>query len=143
MTAITLALANQLIAATQAHVAAHKLKPLCIAVFDARGVLVAYAGTDGAPLMRWKIACGKAYGALAFGAGSRRLGVMAVERPHFTGALTLLADGGMVPVAGGVLIKDASGAVLGAVGTSGDTSDNDEAAAAAAIISVGLVADGG
>ena len=143
MTAMNLALAQQLIAATQAHAAAHAMKPLCVAVFDARGVLVAYAGTDGAPLMRWKIACGKAYGAIAFGAGSRRLGVIAVERPHFTSALALLADGGMVPVAGGVLVKDAGGAVLGAVGTSGDTSDNDEAAAMAAIAAAGLVGDGG
>ena len=143
MTEMTLALAQKLAAAVQAHAASHKMQPLCVAVLDARGALVAYAGTDGAPLMRWKIAVGKAYGAVAFGAGSRRLGAMSVERPHFVGALVHLADGGMVPVAGGVLARGADGRIAGAVGASGDTSDNDEAAVAAAITAAGLTADGG
>ena len=143
MSEMTLELAQTLIASTQAYVRDKKLQPLCIAVLDSRGALVAYAGSDGAPLMRWKVAVGKAWGAVAFGAGSRRLGAMSVERPHFVGALTLLADGGMVPVAGGVLVRDAHRKIIGAVGTSGDTSDNDEAAAAAAITQAGLIADGG
>jgi len=81
-------------------------------------------------------------GALAFNVGSRKLGEMAVERPHFfAGAAQVV--GGLVPVAGGVLTRDANAAVIGAVGVSGDNSDNDEAAAIAGIAAAGLTADGG
>ncbi|MEO6300775.1 MAG: heme-binding protein [Paracoccaceae bacterium] len=88
------------------------------------------------------MAQGKAQGSLAFNLGSRALGVMALERPHFF-AGAAHAVGGLIPVAGGVLIRTADGAVIGAVGVSGDNSDNDEAAAVAGINAAGFKADGG
>jgi uncharacterized protein GlcG (DUF336 family) len=89
------------------------------------------------------VAYGKAYGAVAFGMPSRRLNTMAAERPHFVNALNGLADGNIVPVPGGVMIRDANKKIVGAIGVSGDTSDNDEAAAVAAINIAGFVADPG
>ena len=86
---------------------------------------------------------GKAHGALALGVGSRALHKMATDRPYFIAAATHAIGGQLVPVPGGVLIKDAKGAILGAVGVSGDTSDNDEIAAAAGIEAAGLVFDAG
>ena len=98
---------------------------------------------DGSSLMRWRIALGKAQAALGMGLGSRAIGAMAVERPHFVGAVAAMATDGFVPVAGGVLIREAGGRIVGAVGVSGDTSDQDEATAAAGIAAAGFVADGG
>jgi uncharacterized protein GlcG (DUF336 family) len=113
-----------------------------VAVLDARGALRALAVEDGASLKRAEIAIGKASGALAMGVGSRRLAAMAVERPHFLAAATHAVGGALIPVPGGVLVKDGD-AVVGAVGVSGDTSDNDEIAAVAGIEAVGLTADPG
>jgi uncharacterized protein GlcG (DUF336 family) len=112
------------------------MKPLAIAVVDARGALVAFAAEDGSSLKREKIARGKADGAVA-------LGKMAAERPHFIAAVSHAIGGSMIPVAGGVLIRDPKGALLGSVGVSGDTSDNDELAAVAGIEAAGLKADTG
>ena len=75
--------------------------------------------------MRGEIAHGKAYGALALGMGSRALFQRAQEQAYFVSAVNTMAQGRLVPVPGGVLIQD-GGALLGAVGVSGDTSDNDE-----------------
>ena len=77
------------------------------------------------------------------GLGSRTLGTMAAQRPHFVAAVTHAVGGMLIPVAGGVLIRDGAGALLGAVGISGDTSDNDETAAVAGIEAAGLKADPG
>jgi uncharacterized protein GlcG (DUF336 family) len=118
-------------------------KPLAIVVLDARGAVIAAASEDGTSLKRFEIARGKAQGALAFNVGSRKLGEMAAERPHFFAGAAHAVGGGLVPVAGGVLIKDKAGAVIGVAGVSGDNSDNDEAAAVAGIVAAGLVADGG
>ena len=139
---LTLATAQTIVAEALAHARTVNFKPLCVVVLDQRGAVVAAASEDGTSLRRFEVAQGKALGALAFNLGSRKLGEMAVERPHFfAGAAHMV--GGLVPVAGGVLIKNASGAVLGAVGVSGDASDNDEAAAVAGIKAAGLVPDGG
>lgn len=119
------------------------LKPLSIVVYDERGTLRAAATEDGASLKRPEIAMGKACGALALGVGTRTLHKMATERPYFISAATHAVGGQLVPVPGGVLIKDRSGRVLGAVGISGDTSDNDEMAAMAGIEAAGLVPDAG
>ena len=119
------------------------LKPLCVVVLDARGAVKAASAQDGTSLMRFEIAFGKAFGALGIGAGSRALHKMAEARPHFVAAYGAATDGRMVPVAGGVLIKDGKGTIIGAVGISGDTSDQDEAAAIAGIAGSGFVADGG
>ena len=93
--------------------------------------------------MRWKVAVGKAYGSIAGGAGSRKIEKMATDRPNFFAGVAHLVDGGILPVGGGVLIRDANNAIIGAVGISGDTSDNDEAAAVAGIKAAGHAADGG
>jgi uncharacterized protein GlcG (DUF336 family) len=117
-------------------------KPLAVVVLDARGSLRALAAEDNTSLKRAEVAIGKAHGCLAMGVGCRRLAAMAAERPSFLAAVTP-AVGGLIPVAGGVLIKDAAGAVVGAVGVSGDTSDNDEIAALAGIEAAGLKGDTG
>jgi uncharacterized protein GlcG (DUF336 family) len=139
---LTLSQAQAIVAAGLAHGRAAGFRPLSIVVLDSRSAVIAAASEDGASLKRFEIARGKASGALAFNVGSRQLGVMAVERPHFF-AGAAHAVGGLVPVAGGVLIRDAVGGVMGAVGISGDTSDNDEAAALAGITAAGLKGDGG
>jgi uncharacterized protein GlcG (DUF336 family) len=118
-------------------------KPLAIAVYDERGALKAFLAEDGTSLKRAEIAMGKAQGALALGVGSRALHKMAIDRPYFIAAATSAVGGLLIPVPGGVLIKDAQGMILGAVGISGDTSDNDEIAAAAGIEAAGLVFDAG
>jgi len=120
-----------------------KLKPLAVSVLDERGCLRAFLGQDGISLLRGEVAQGKAYGALALGMGSRAIFKRAQEQAFFIGAVNTLAQGAIVPVPGGVLIRDADGTLLGAVGISGDTSDNDEICAIAGIDSVGLRPDAG
>jgi uncharacterized protein GlcG (DUF336 family) len=122
---------------------AKQMKALAIAVVDARGALVAFAAEDGSSLKRERIARGKADGAIALGVSSRQIAKMAAERPHFVAAVSHAVGGSLIPVPGGVLIRDARGDVVGAVGVSGDTSDNDEAAAVAGIEAAGLKADTG
>jgi uncharacterized protein GlcG (DUF336 family) len=119
------------------------MKPLAIAIVDERGALVSFAAEDGSSLKRERIARGKADGAIALGVSSRQIAKMAAERPHFVAAVTHAVGGSLIPVPGGVLIRDAKGAVMGAVGVSGDTSDNDEIAAVAGITAAGLKADTG
>lgn len=140
---LTLAQAQTILAGALAHAETASLKPLAIAIIDARGAQKAFAAQDGTSLKRGEIALGKAHGAVALGVGSRALHKMALERPYFIDAATHAVGGSLVPVPGGVLIRDAAGALLGAVGISGDTSDNDEAAGSAGIAAVGLVADTG
>ena len=139
---LTLVAAQTIVRDALAHARAAKFKPLAVVVLDARGAVTAAASEDGTSLKRHEVALAKARGALAFNLGSRKLGELAVERPHFF-AGAVQAVGGAVPVAGGVLIKDANGGVIGTVGVSGDTSDNDEAAGLAGITAAGLVGDGG
>ena len=141
MSGLSLASAQSIVARALEHARANQLKPLAAIALDARGSLVASAAQDGCALGRWQIAFAKAYGALFLGVGSRHLGAMAQERPHFIGAAAHLAHHGMVPVAGGVLVRDSQGAIIGAIGVSGDTSDNDEAAACAGVASTGFTPD--
>jgi uncharacterized protein GlcG (DUF336 family) len=117
--------------------------PLTVAVLDAGGHLVAFKREDKSGILRFDIAYGKAWGALGMGFGSREFVERAAKNPTFTSALTTIAQGRLVPVPGGVLIKDAGGAVLGAVGISGDVSDKDEACAIAGIEAAGLKAQVG
>lgn len=116
------------------------LKPLSIYVLDARGVVKASAAQDGTSLRRNDVAFAKANGSIAMGVSSRKLESMAKERPHFIESAVGVLGGKLVPVAGGVLIADQSGAIIGSVGISGDTSDNDEAAAVAGIEKASLKA---
>lgn len=119
------------------------LSPLAIAVLDARGALKVFAAQDGTSLKRPEIALGKARGALALGIGSRSLFRRAKEQPYFISAAASATGGDMVPVPGGVLIRDADRKVVGVVGISGDTSDNDETCAVAGIVAAGYLADPG
>jgi uncharacterized protein GlcG (DUF336 family) len=137
-----LAAAQKILEAALAHAVAHGFKPMAVGVIDARGALKAYAAQDGTSLKRGEIALAKANGAVALGMGSRALMKRAESQGYFIAAATAAIGGSLVPVPGGVLIKK-DGALLGAVGISGDTSDNDEAAAVAGIIAVGFEADGG
>lgn len=136
---LTLAQANALIEAALAKGAELGLKPLTVTVHDPGGHLIACQRQDGASNMRVKLAGAKASGALALGVSSRTIGEMALERPHFVAAIDTMSEGGMVPAAGGVIVCDAEGVVVGAIGVTGDTSDNDEACALAAIARQGLI----
>lgn len=118
------------------------LNPLTVAIVDDGGNLKAFKREDGpGAALRPQVATGKAFGAVGMGRSSRTLGNMAQERPAFVNALVGVSEGRLVPVPGGVLIKDSDGEVVGAVGVSGDTSDNDEAAAVAGIEAAGLTAE--
>jgi uncharacterized protein GlcG (DUF336 family) len=120
------------------------LAPLTVVVLDAGGHLKAAKREDGASLLRPEIAMGKAWGVLGMGFGGRELARRAARAPQFFTALTELAAGRMVAVAGGVLIRaSAGGAIIGAVGISGDVSDKDEDCAVRGIAAAGLVADTG
>lgn len=125
------------------HAHKNKFKPLGIVVLDARAQRKVVLTEDNTSLKRAEVAYSKAHGALAMGTGSRALAKMAAERPAFIQAAMHLADGALVPVPGGVLIRDGEGHVIGAVGISGDTSDNDEIAAIAGIEAAGFKADPG
>ena len=116
------------------------LKPLTVVVLDAGGHVVAAEREDGSSNKRFEIAFGKANGALALGMGSRSLMARAEQQAYFIAAASAAIGGSLVPVPGGVLVRDGGGALLGAVGISGDTSDNDEAAAVAGIEAAGLTA---
>lgn len=117
--------------------------PLAVAVLDEGGHLKAFAREDGAGILRPQIASGKAWGALGMGFGSRTLAKRAADNPGFFAALFAASEGRVVPAAGGVLVRDAAGEILGAVGISGDTSDKDEACALAGIQAARLVGEPG
>jgi uncharacterized protein GlcG (DUF336 family) len=140
MTRIALEQANTIIAAAFAKGAELGLKPLAAAVIDAGGHLIAFQRQDRASILRPQIAIAKASGALALGMSSRKIGEMAVERPTFIAALGPISAQGVMPAAGGVIVVDGAGLPIGAVGITGDTSDNDEACALAGLIAAGLTA---
>ena len=133
MSNITLDQARAIIAGAFEFARGRDLKPLCVAVLDSGGHLIAFERQDGVANRRFEIAFGKAHGAISIGVNSRTLGEMATERPHFIAGVTSSIGGQLVPVAGGLVVLDELGARSGAVGISGDTSDNDEAAAFAGI----------
>lgn len=140
---ITLSDANTMINAALKKGAELGLKPLAVVVLDAGGHVKAFQRQDGASMLRFEVASGKAYGAVAVGVGSRWLDTQAQSRPHFLEGLSGVSGGKIVPVPGGVLVKTKEGEIIGAVGISGDVSDNDEAAAIAGIEAAGFVADAG
>lgn len=135
--------AETIAAAARKHARGQAFKPLAIAVLDARGALRCLLSEDGTSLHRADVAIGKAYGAVALGMSSRALSERAEKHPHFIAAVSHVVGGRLVPVPGGVLIRDKAGELLGAIGISGDTSDNDEAACCASIAAAGLVAETG
>jgi uncharacterized protein GlcG (DUF336 family) len=143
MSELKLEAAQAIVAGALKEGRAKNMKPLGVVVLDSRGALKAAAVEDQVALKRAEIAHGKAYGSLAMGIGSRAVEARAKERPHFLVGLTAVAGGSLIAVPGGALIKDSAGKVIGAVGVSGDTSDNDELAAMAGIKAAGLVGDPG
>ena len=140
MAQVTLAQAQKIIDVAIAHGRETECLPLGVAILDPGGHLLAFAREDGTSFLRPQIAQAKAWGALGMGMGSRAL----VERPdRFILTLNAATDGKVLNAPGGVLIRDVSGEILGAVGVTGDVSDRDEACAIAGIEAVGLVADPG
>ena len=142
MPKITLTQADAIIDAALQRGAETDCDPLSVAVLDDGGHLVAFRRQDNSGILRFEVATGKAYGALGMGRSSRALGGVAEQRPNFIQAVVSASGGRMVPVPGGVLVRDGAGSLLGAVGISGDTSDADEDCALAGIAAAGLVADG-
>jgi uncharacterized protein GlcG (DUF336 family) len=117
--------------------------PLTVVILDAGGQIKVIKREDGSSLLRSDIAMGKAWGVLGMGFGGRELARRAAKMPVFFNALSDLSGGRMVPVPGGVLIRSASGEIVGSIGISGDTSDNDETCAVYGIKSAGLTPDTG
>lgn len=117
--------------------------PMTVAVLDAGGHVVVLKREDGASIMRPELATAKAWGALGMGFGGRELARRAQKMPAFFEALNSISDGRMAPVAGSALLRDAAGKVVGAVGVSGDTSDNDELCLISAVRDAGLTPDTG
>ena len=120
-----------------------KLQPLTVVVLDAGGQMKAMKRDDRSSLLRPEIAGGKAWGALGMGFGGREFARRAAGNPAFIQALSVASGGRIVPVPGGVLIRDKAGEVVGAAGISGDTSDNDETCAVYGIQCAGLLPDTG
>lgn len=139
MPAINLRQANEIVSAALEKARELALKPLCVAVLDAGGHLVALQRQDRASLLRPEIAIGKAASALALGISSRKIAEMASERPTFVTTLAHISQKGIIPAAGGVLIVS-DGEIVGAVGVTGDTSDHDEICALAGIAAAGMTA---
>lgn len=146
MASLSLQQASAVVDAALAQAREMGLAPMTVAVLDAGGHLVALKREDGSGILRVEIAAGKAWGALGIGAGSRVLADRVASGPAgaaFVAAAAAASGGRLVPVAGGVLVRDAERAVVGAVGVSGDLSDKDELCAVAGIAAAGLAADTG
>lgn len=141
MTILTLAAASVIIDQALAHGAAAGMAPLAVSILDAGGHLLALKRDERASLYRADIATAKARSCLGMGFGGRELARRAQAAPGFYAALGSVAP--MLPVPGGVLIRDTVGLLLGAIGISGDTGDNDERCAVAGILAADLRADTG
>ena len=138
MASLTLAQANQIISTALATARAAGYKAMGIAVLDEAGALKAFAREDGASMFRFEIAQAKAWGAVGMGVSSRALGQRAKDNPNFFVSLAATAHGKFLPQTGAVVIKDASGQIIGAVGASGGTGDEDEAICIAGVEAAGL-----
>ena len=138
MSALTLAQANTIISAALAQSKTAGYKPMGIAVLDASGNLKAFASEDGASMFRFDIARAKAWGAVGMGASSRVLMQRAKDNPNFFVSLSATSAGKFLPQTGAVVIKDASGQIIGAAGASGGTGDEDEAICIAGVEAAGL-----
>ena len=140
MAALRLSQASTIIDAALSKAREKNLAPIAVAILDAGGNLIAFKREDGAGIVRFDIAYGKAWGSLGMGFGTRELAERAAKAPTFVAALAAISNGRMVPSPGGVLIANADREVIGAVGISGDTGANDEECAIAGISAVGLSA---
>ena len=131
MALLTLTSASTVADAALAAGQAKGFAPLAIVVLDAGGHELVVKRSEAAAFYRTEIARTKAFGCLGMGMGGRDLAKRAKGVPGFYAALATITSGGLLPMPGGVLIRDADGAIVGAVGISGDTGDNDELAALA------------
>src|SRR5450432_3373814 len=138
MSSLPLADANRIIDAALARARELGLKPMAVVVLDGGGHLKTAQRQDGASMFRVDIATGKAWAAVGMGAASRVLAERAKDNPNFFVSLAATAHGRFLPQTGAVLIKDASGTVLGAVGASGGTGDEDEAICQHGVVAAGL-----
>jgi uncharacterized protein GlcG (DUF336 family) len=143
MSGLTLVQASAIVDAALKKGRELNLAPLTVVVLDAGGHPVALKREDRSGIMRVEIATGKAWGALGMGFGSRELFERSTKQPMFITALAAVSQGRMVPVPGGVVIRGADGDIAGAVGISGDVSDQDEACAVAGVEAAGLKAEPG
>ena len=142
MEKISLDAARVMIRETLNHAAKAKMKPLSVAVVDAGGHLIAFERSDGAPAGRFDLARGKAYGSVMLGIGGTAQRDRAEAQAYFIAAANVAYGGKLVPVPGGFLVRNEKGDIVGGLGVSGDTSENDLAAGEAGIRAVGLVPEG-
>jgi uncharacterized protein GlcG (DUF336 family) len=142
MAGLTLAQASTIVDKALEHGRARNFKPLTVSVLDAGGHLVAMKREDGSSILRPQIAEGKAWGTLGMGFGGREFQRRAQSGALFLTALMAASGGRVIPAPGGVLIKS-GGEIIGAVGISGDISENDEACAVFGIKAAGLTPDTG
>lgn len=140
---LTLQQANTIVDAALAKANALGMQPICVVVLDRGGHALVLKRDERASIQRPQIATAKAAGCIGMGFGGRELQKRAQGAPLFFTALNSIFPNGIVPVPGGVLIRDADGTLLGAIGISGDTSDNDEVCAVAGIHAAGFYADTG
>ena len=140
---VTLAQASAMVDATLKKARELKQMPQTVVVLDTGGHVVCAKREDGSGIIRYEAAVGKAYGALGMGWGSRTMMERAAQNPNFLTSIVAASGGRLVPNPGGVLIRDADNRILGAMGISGDTGDNDEIVAVAGIEAAGLKADPG
>ena len=141
MAEISMTRARTIIRKTLAEGRKMGLKPLSVIVLDTGGHVKAFEREDGAAPGRFAIAHGKAYGSIMLGMAGTAQMMRAEQQAYFVGAVNGLYGGQMVPVPGGILVRDKRGAVVGAIGVTGDTSDNDAAAGSAGIVGAGLTAE--
>jgi uncharacterized protein GlcG (DUF336 family) len=140
---VTLAQASTIVDATLKKARELKQMPQTVVVLDTGGHLVCAKREDGSGIIRFEVAVGKAYGALGMGWGSRTMMERGAQNPNFLASIVAASGGRLVPNPGGVLIRDGGNQVIGAIGISGDTGDNDEIIAVAGIEAAGLKADPG
>jgi uncharacterized protein GlcG (DUF336 family) len=138
MSELTLNIAQTIVKAAIAEARQRQFKPMGIIVVDDSGNPVAFAREDGASMLRFNIARGKAFGAVGMGVSSRALFERAKENPNFFVSLASAGEGKFLPQTGAVLIKNAQGHILGAAGASGGTGDEDELICMAGVRAAGL-----
>ena len=141
MSSITYKQTQTIVDATLAKGAEMGLKPLSVVVLDAGGHPLAFARQDGAAPGRFEIARGKAYGAVMLGMSGSAQMARAEAQAYFMAAVNGAYGGKVIPVPGGILVKDDAGSVIGAVGVTGETSDNDAEAGMAGLAAAGLAGE--
>lgn len=142
MAEISLSKARTIIRKTLEAARAGEMKPLSVVVVDAGGHVIAFERSDGAPPGRFELARAKAYGAVMLGMGGTAQRDRAEAQAYFMAAANGIYGGKLAPVPGGILVRDKRGRVVGAVGVTGDTSENDRAVGLVGIEAAGLVGEG-